>query len=240
MDRQHHSHGAFDSHNHANAYLHEALKTQIGELGNMKYAYFATPHHRGAEPAIVSNYPARWLKSYRQEKCHLIDPIINHGLQHFTPFSWSQALASSTEQGRDFFRRATRQRLCCGVTFTLRDAAGMFSSLSLCDEGNQIDFDRRLSKLQSQLQMMLIQFHDRFSRSRTVDELFPEQSSGPLSARELDVLKLVVLGTGYREIADKCGISERTVKFHMSNISGKLQVGNAKQAVYEAQRQGIL
>jgi LuxR family quorum-sensing system transcriptional regulator ExpR len=116
----------------------------------------------------------------------------------------------------------------------------MFSSLSLCNSGSQAEFERRMADQQGQLQMALIRFHSRLLSLRAMDELFPEPQTGPLSARELGVLKWVMMGKAYREIALICAISERTVKFHMSNISGKLQVCNAKQAVYEAQRQGIL
>lgn len=93
---------------------------------------------------------------------------------------------------------------------------------------------------EAQIQMALIRFHRRLLSLRTVDEWFAKLQSGPLSAKEMAVLKWVMMGKSYREIALICAISERTVKFHMSNIAGKLQVCNAKQAVYEAQRQGIL
>lgn len=76
-----------------------------------------------------------------------------------------------------------------------------------------------MAKQQSQLQMLLIKFHSWLMTSRTTDQLFSSAADGPLSTRELGVLQLVMRGKSYREIATDCGISERTVKFHMSNIS---------------------
>lgn len=226
--------------NHPITHLHDELQLQLCDLKDLKYAYYAATHNRNVEPIIISNYPPSWVKSYKDNKSYLIDPIIKHGLREITPFSWHEALANSGPEGVDFFRRATRYRICSGTTFTLRDASGTFCALSVCDAGSQVDFDRRMAKQQSQLQMLLIKFHSWLMTSRTTDQLFSSAADGPLSTRELGVLQLVMRGKTYREIATDCGISERTVKFHMSNISGKLQVGNAKQAVYEAKRQGII
>lgn len=53
----------------------------------------------------------------------------------------------------------------------------------------------------------------------------------PLTARELDVMKLMTRGLQNKEIAAELFISERTVKFHVSSILGKLKAGNRTEAV---------
>jgi DNA-binding CsgD family transcriptional regulator len=50
------------------------------------------------------------------------------------------------------------------------------------------------------------------------------KSAGPLSARELQVLKLVASGITNRAIADRLNISEKTVARHLSNIFTKLDL----------------
>ena len=87
---------------------------------------------------------------------------------------------------------------------------------------------------------MLIQFHSSLTASFTPNKLFPELDDASLSDREMGVLKWVVMGKAYSEIAAIHAISVRTVKFHMSNIVNKLQVCNAKQAVYKAVSLGIV
>jgi DNA-binding NarL/FixJ family response regulator len=55
-----------------------------------------------------------------------------------------------------------------------------------------------------------------------------------MTNRQLEVLKLIVFGTSNKLIADKLGISEQTVKIHVSAIFRLLNVSNRTQAVYKA------
>ncbi len=61
-----------------------------------------------------------------------------------------------------------------------------------------------------------------------------------LTPRELDVLRLLARGLENKEIAAELVISERTVKFHVSSIQGKLGAGNRTEAVVIAARQGLI
>lgn len=54
----------------------------------------------------------------------------------------------------------------------------------------------------------------------------------PLSPRELEVLRLLVAGLSNREIAARLVLSLGTVKSHIHNIYGKLEVGNRAQAIH--------
>jgi LuxR family maltose regulon positive regulatory protein len=58
----------------------------------------------------------------------------------------------------------------------------------------------------------------------------------PLSARELEVLRLVAAGHSNQETADVLQISPTTVKKHLSNILGKLNTKNRTEAAAKAQR----
>jgi DNA-binding CsgD family transcriptional regulator/tetratricopeptide (TPR) repeat protein len=61
-----------------------------------------------------------------------------------------------------------------------------------------------------------------------------------LTARELEVLELVVAGRTNREIADQLFISENTAGVHVSNILGKLGVSRRMEAAAIAHRLGII
>ena len=62
----------------------------------------------------------------------------------------------------------------------------------------------------------------------------------PLTSRERDVLEWLALGLSNRAIAKRLGISEHTVKFHITSIYGKLGVSSRAEAVRGAARQGLI
>jgi NarL family two-component system response regulator LiaR len=61
-----------------------------------------------------------------------------------------------------------------------------------------------------------------------------------LTAREREVLALMVRGMGNAEIAEQLVISESTAKFHVSNILSKLEAGSRAEAVAIALQHGLV
>jgi DNA-binding NarL/FixJ family response regulator len=62
----------------------------------------------------------------------------------------------------------------------------------------------------------------------------------PLTAREVQVLELLAEGLPNKAIAARLRISDQTVKFHVSSISGKLRAVNRTDAVRRAVRRGLI
>lgn len=60
----------------------------------------------------------------------------------------------------------------------------------------------------------------------------------PLTAREIEVLRLAAQGRTNRAIARELGISDRTVQGHLANIYGKLNAASRTEAVTEALKRG--
>ena len=73
--------------------------------------------------------------------------------------------------------------------------------------------------------------------SGTRDEERPVEA---LTPREHEVLVLLADGVGNRELASALGISEHTVKFHLSAIFGKLGATTRTDAVRRALRAGLI
>jgi NarL family two-component system response regulator LiaR len=61
----------------------------------------------------------------------------------------------------------------------------------------------------------------------------------PLTARELDILRLVAQGQSNKEIAEKLVIADETVHTHVSNILNKLHLASRTQAALYALKEGI-
>jgi DNA-binding CsgD family transcriptional regulator len=70
-----------------------------------------------------------------------------------------------------------------------------------------------------------------------LDEAAPLEA---LTARELDVVAHLAEGLSNKAIAARLGISDETVKFHLSAIFGKLQATNRTDAVRQALRRGVV
>ena len=67
-----------------------------------------------------------------------------------------------------------------------------------------------------------------------------EEVLEPLTPREIQVLELLAEGLPNKAIAERLRISDQTVKFHVSSISGKLGAVNRTDAVRRAVRRGLI
>ena len=74
---------------------------------------------------------------------------------------------------------------------------------------------------------------------RNEDEI-ERLSSEALTPREIEVLELLAEGLANKAIAARLGISDQTVKFHVSSICGKLPATNRTDAVRRAIRRGLI
>ena len=72
--------------------------------------------------------------------------------------------------------------------------------------------------------------------ARSIDEGLPE----PLSERELAVLKLVSEGLSNREIGNKLGLSEGTVKNYVTSVLQKIGVRDGTQAALRGRELGLI
>ena len=71
-------------------------------------------------------------------------------------------------------------------------------------------------------------------------ELAGHQAENELSARELDVLRLVALGSSNKRVGQLLSVTEDTVKAHMKAILAKLGASDRTHAVTLALRRGII
>jgi DNA-binding NarL/FixJ family response regulator len=79
------------------------------------------------------------------------------------------------------------------------------------------------------------------SISPAVGARLAERMTHPdLTAREIEVLELIVKGRSNKEIASALSIAEVTVKLHVGHILTKLQVNDRTQATTTALQRGII
>ena len=76
------------------------------------------------------------------------------------------------------------------------------------------------------------------SGGKPAEESSREAETG-LTERQLEILELIAKGSTYKAAAEKLGISERTVKYHMARIIDLLHLKNRAQVIAYAARMGL-
>jgi LuxR family maltose regulon positive regulatory protein len=76
------------------------------------------------------------------------------------------------------------------------------------------------------------------ARARPLPE--PAPLSEPLNAREVEIVRLVASGFSNRDIADRLGMTEGTVKWHLHRIFDKVGARRRTQVVHHARSIGLL
>jgi DNA-binding NarL/FixJ family response regulator len=71
-------------------------------------------------------------------------------------------------------------------------------------------------------------------------ELETETIEERLTPREVEVLSLMAEGLSNKRIAERLGISDQTVKFHVASVCGKLDALNRTDAVRRGLQRGLI
>jgi NarL family two-component system response regulator LiaR len=115
--------------------------------------------------------------------------------------------------------------------------AGAFSYLLKTSRASEIaDAIRAAARGQSVLESQVAsKMMNRFRRPAQTETLPHEE----LTEREMEVLQLIAQGKSNQEIADELFIGIKTVKYHLTNLFGKLGVEDRTQAAIYAHRHGL-
>ncbi|AMO76096.1 Serine/threonine-protein kinase PknK [Pseudomonas citronellolis] len=81
---------------------------------------------------------------------------------------------------------------------------------------------------------------DALAAKPVLPALEPVAIAGSLNSRELDILKMVAVGMLNREIGDKLGMTEGSVKWYLQQIYDKIGIRRRSQAAERARQLGIL
>lgn len=81
---------------------------------------------------------------------------------------------------------------------------------------------------------------DLFPQNESATRTLPSSPMQALTPREIEVLGMLALGLGNKTIAKRLGISEHTVKFHISSIFQKLNASSRTEAVTLGAKLGLI
>jgi DNA-binding NarL/FixJ family response regulator len=119
----------------------------------------------------------------------------------------------------------------CAVGYLLKDISSeqLFEGLRYAARGEFFLLPSETAKIVAEF--------SRLSNTSEDTRFIPVET---LTKREIEILKLVATGASNRDIADILVITEGTVKNHISNILGKMEVKDRLQAAVKARQKGLL
>lgn len=189
---------------------------------------------------IISSYPQAWRERYVVQGYLRIDPTVTHCANHFLPLTWDRIgpLEEEDEAVRNFMAESRDFGLKNGVSFPIHTPQGEFAMLSMAlGEGKERSHSLILHAI-PYVQLISLHIHEAVRRAVNIVNApfgFPR-----LSEREKECLLWIAEGKTSWETSMIIGISERTVIFHLQNVTEKLKVTNRQQAVARAVSVGLI
>lgn len=218
--------------------LIDAFQVAMAAMHFDKIHYFSYPNPmtRGpsTEVTIYTMFPAEWFEHYDAERYEEIDPMGDLAVQTRLPFEW-YGLADSmdlTRRQKRLLAELRQTSLWDGVTVPIHGPFGQVNGVCFAR-----DTPRGVSTTDLHMgRVLAVQFHQAYTAL--------EDSRDPLGAaltpRERDVLLRLAEGLNNVDAAERLGISEHSVKFHVQNVSKKLGVNSRVAAVVKAIRLGLI
>jgi ATP/maltotriose-dependent transcriptional regulator MalT len=118
--------------------------------------------------------------------------------------------------------------------------AAMVTSLTAAEAAKAMEKLAREAHLEARLREGAISYALREGDRRSVSGARPETLVDPLSARELEVLRLLAAGRTNKQIAGELFVAEGTVKAHVAGVYRKLGPHSRAEAVSKAADQNLL
>lgn len=188
------------------------------------------------KPRVISfsNYPLEWRRLYIERDYLSIDPTVRYGSRTSITMIWSDELFASCPQ---MWREAQSFGLRYGWCRSSFDSHGVCGLLTLARSTGPIS-EQELRDKSIAIDALTHAVHAAMTKC-LMHRLIPE-CTAKLSNQELTVLRWTGEGYCSREIAQLMNIAERTVNFHATNATAKLNASNKTAAVMRAAVLGLL
>ena len=220
----------------------EAIVKALG-FDSFMYGMSTAPHPlRDSRSYVWTTLPLEWVRVYDQESFIEIDPRLTNTWRRVTPYLWDRHSGKGDPRAERFLEHAARYGVGSGVAVPLRDPDHPLVLVALNSAQREIS-DTRRSEIYGALGEIMVlatHFHELFMASYVDAGAPPRQQGAPLSAREIECLRMAARGLTSADIGYKLGLVERTVNFHFSNILSKLGAANRGEAIALAITRGLV
>lgn len=157
------------------------------------------------------------------------------------PDAWRMAAEASLGEGHRYPVAYARFREAEAVLATRVDRARAIDALTAADAiANELGAEPVRREIEALARRARIELTDGSPQAERNASAEPESAPLGLTARELDVLRLVAAGNTNPQIAEALYISRKTASHHVSSILTKLDVTTRVEAAGSAHRLGLL
>lgn len=209
------------------------LKKEIEKYGNFRFSYLLLDKKNNkSNPLIISDYPEEWVKFYKENELHKIDPVIIAARKYVSPLSWDDdRILGIKMSDPKVFLLSKKYNIINGYTFILHDNNYLLATLNLySDTITLTEFEEQVNQNKANIQMTLMITHEKIISLYNA-EIFSKKNKTSFTFRENEIIYWAGEGKTYSEIAIILNVKEVTIKYHMRNITEKLGVLNAKHAI---------
>ncbi len=187
---------------------------------------------------LFNQCPDSWVQTYTDNNMLACDPVIQLARKQTLPIYWNRLdeRARFLQEGRmDVMGLAAEFGLRNGISFPLHGAAGETGILSfITSERASSDLLLESSPILSWMANYIFEAAIRVVRMRDSDQ------HAALTERETECLFWASEGKTSGEIACILGITERTVNYHLNQVTRKTGSMNRYQAIAKGISSGIL
>lgn len=187
------------------------------------------------DPFIRLTYSPRWVKRYLTRNYMRVDPIIREGFQRAVPFEWSEVEPRGSEELAFFADAQAHDVGTSGISVPVRDKQGRKALFTVSSDLTGAEFQMFLRINLTMIIDLAHLFHLRAVQEQEGDLRHP-----PLTERERQVLYWAAQGKTAGEIGIILGLSESTAATYLRSARYKLNSTSVTQAVYKAERIGLL
>lgn len=206
-------------------------------------AWLDAPRSRGkgaeALQFVFSGYPEAWVETYRERDYLCIDPVVEHCGNKATPLVWRDAIFD-TPARRELWEEARGAGLASGVSVPFRGSfgvSGLFSFANSCGDAAAV---RHCAEAAEKAYLLSAYLHEALQDLIFQPEGYALGRRPCFTGRERECLARWADGQTAEAIAGQLSLSERTVRFHLENVKGKLGVCDKGRAIARAAQWGLI
>lgn len=221
----------------------DVMRLSFCDLGFSEWGYVCQilKTYVTAPVYVFMNESQEWIQHYLEMGYHDYDPLIKYYANNNLPLiwkaddDWSKMGDGTVELMRDMRNYGYSGGLCIPL-FSAQNTRGLINLISR--DPSLEDIHDALEGRAGQIVLITRYVQEEIFRvaARNNENLY----ENPLSARQREVLLWVGEGLTSKEIAEKMGISFRTVESYMVEIQNKMNVSNRQQAATRAVSLGFI